>query len=67
LGIASPAGCAATRLVVAGGRPRIIAAASSDTAATGHSTIESQAKSTGTTLTTAPDGTRAHSQFRNDA
>jgi hypothetical protein len=37
-----------------------------DTRDRGHSEIESRAKSTGTTLTRAPDGTHAHSQFRND-
>ena len=36
-----------------------------DTAAAGHSKIESQAKSTDTNLTNTPDGTRAHSQFGN--
>jgi hypothetical protein len=36
-----------------------------DTRQRGHSKIESQAKSTGTTLTRAPDGTRADSQFGN--
>jgi hypothetical protein len=38
-----------------------------DTRVWGHSQIESQAKSTGTTLTTVPDGTPTHSQFTNDA
>src|SRR5581483_3874385 len=38
-----------------------------DTDGPGHSRIESQAKSTATNLANAPDGTSAHSQFRNDA
>src|SRR5436189_4211634 len=37
-----------------------------DTRKQGHSGIESRTKSTGATLTTAPDGTPAHSQFGND-
>ncbi len=38
-----------------------------DTHTRGHAEIESQTKSTGATLTTAPDGTTAHSQLGNDA
>src|SRR5436190_15512531 len=38
-----------------------------DTRCRGHSGIESQTKSTGATLTTAPDGTPAHSQCGNVA
>ena len=38
-----------------------------DTRQRGHSQIESRTKSTGVTLTTAPDGTATHSQSANDA
>jgi hypothetical protein len=36
-----------------------------DTAAAGHSQIESRTKSTDANLTSAPDGTSTHSQFAN--
>jgi hypothetical protein len=38
-----------------------------DTRQRSHSEIELRTKSTDTNLTKAPDGTPAHSQFRNDA